>query len=59
MAAFARHYEAVVREPAGSALLKAAQEKNIALLTESRKDLELLEGVYGAAAVRRGKKARR
>ena len=59
MAAFARHYQAVVREPAGSALLKAAQEKNIALLTESRKDLELLAGVYGAAAVRRGKKARR
>ncbi|MBI4068143.1 hypothetical protein HY413_01890 [Candidatus Kaiserbacteria bacterium] len=59
MAAFARHYESVVGERAGVALLKAAQEKNINLLTASRKDLELLEGVYGSNAIRRGKKANR
>lgn len=59
MAAFARHYQDVIGEPAGSALLKAAQEKNIALLAASRKDLDLLTGVYGPAAVKRGKKARR
>lgn len=59
MAAFARHYESVVGERAGVALLKAAQEKNINLLAASRKDLDLLEGVYGPKMMQRAKKARR
>jgi nucleotide sugar dehydrogenase len=51
MAAFARHYGEVAKEPSGIALLKAAQEKNIKLLMRTRKDTELLEGVYGTKAV--------
>lgn len=58
MAAFARHYAETVKEPAGIALLKAAQEKNIKLLLQSRKDLELLEGVYGPKMIG-GRKTRR
>ncbi|MBI2612504.1 hypothetical protein HYW59_01675 [Candidatus Kaiserbacteria bacterium] len=59
MAAFARHYEETVREPAGSALLEAAQLKNVSLLAASHKDLDLLEGVYGQKMMQRAKKARR
>lgn len=59
MAAFARHYEETVGESAGSALLDAAQLKNISLLAASRKDLDLLEGVYGTKFIQRAKKARR
>ncbi len=47
MAAFARHYEETIQEPTGTALLKAAQGKNLHLLMKSRKDLDLLRGVYG------------
>jgi len=56
MAAFAHRYEQVVKEPLGIAFLKAAQHKNIALLKASHKDLDLLEGVYGAQAIRGAKK---
>ena len=52
MAAFAQSYEKVVADTEGAALLAAAQKKNIALLTKSQKDLDLLSGVYGPAAVR-------
>ncbi|MBI4093742.1 UDP-glucose/GDP-mannose dehydrogenase family protein [Candidatus Kaiserbacteria bacterium] len=51
MAAFARHYEKTVKEPRGTAFLKAAQAKNIALLAASQKDLDLLHGVYGKKLV--------
>lgn len=47
MAAFAKLYEEVVGRPEGIEFLKAAQRKNIALMLETKKDLDLLEGVYG------------
>lgn len=59
MAAFARHYEEAVGEKAGTELLHAAQQKNISLLEASRKDLDLLQGVYGPKLIARAKKARR
>ncbi len=59
MAAFARHYDEAVGEKAGMDLLHAAQQKNISLLSASRKDLDLLHGVYGPKMIARAKKARR
>lgn len=53
MAAFARHYEKIVKEPRGAAFLKAAQEKNIHLLAASQKDLELLESVYSEKEIKK------
>ncbi|TSC66858.1 MAG: UDPglucose 6-dehydrogenase [Parcubacteria group bacterium Gr01-1014_72] len=47
-AAFSSFYSRVVKDPAGRALLRAAEKKNIALLLGSGKDAELLRGVYGA-----------
>jgi UDPglucose 6-dehydrogenase len=47
MAAFSKLYGTLAKNPAGSALLKAAEQHNIVLLLESGKDLELLRGVYG------------
>lgn len=45
--AFRRVYEKTVSDPKGSALLEAVIAKNIELLTNSGKDIELLEAVYG------------
>ena len=47
MAAFSQHYEKNVRNTEGIALLKAAQGKNIELLMRTKKDRDLLLGVYG------------
>ncbi len=55
VAALAAFYDEVVGDKEGSALFRAAIEKNISLLVESRKDLDLLEGVHGKAALRRKK----
>lgn len=46
-AAFRRLYEDMADDPAGTALLTAFEAKNAELLTVSKKDLDLLEGVYG------------
>lgn len=46
-AAFARLYRAMIGKKEGVAFLKAAEKKNIMLLTGTNKDLDLLEGVYG------------
>lgn len=46
--AFRRLYESEVSDIQGASLLKAMAQKNIALLKNSNKDLDLLEGVYGA-----------
>jgi UDPglucose 6-dehydrogenase len=46
-AAFREMYERSVGDKKGLALLKAMEEKNIDLLVQSGKDLELLKGVYG------------
>ena len=60
MAAFAQHYEKNVGNAEGKALLKAAQEKNIELLMRTKKDRDLLLGVYGPSidklAAKRAKK---
>ncbi len=45
--AFRALYQHVVADPAGQAMLDAMRDKNIALLTASKKDLDLLAGVYG------------
>jgi UDP-glucose 6-dehydrogenase len=45
--AFARLYREMVERPEGQAMLEAAQTYNIALLIESRKDLDVLKAVYG------------
>lgn len=46
-AAFADIYEKRVGDEEGIKALRAFEEKNIKLLEDSRKDSELLEGVYG------------
>jgi nucleotide sugar dehydrogenase len=44
---FREMYQEKVRDSLGSKILGALVEKNIQLLTESNKDVALLEGVYG------------
>lgn len=56
MVAFAQSYERIVKEPLGAAFLKAAQQKNVSLLVNSDKDLDLLTGVYGKGAIRKKKR---
>jgi UDP-glucose 6-dehydrogenase len=46
MAAFSRLYARVAKDPTGSAFLKAAERHNIALLSKTGKDLDLVRGVY-------------
>ncbi len=46
-AAFADIYEGLVGDKKGIDLLKAFEEKNIDLLINSNKDIDLLRGVYG------------
>lgn len=49
--AFREMYKEVVQDELGSEVLRTLAEKNIALLAESEKDLDLLEGVYGKEQV--------
>jgi len=44
---FSRFYKTLVGDPMGEAIVEALKQKNIALLRESKKDLDLLKGVYG------------
>jgi UDPglucose 6-dehydrogenase len=53
IAALTDFYERKVKDKPGAALMRAAIGKNIALLVESRKDLDLLAGVHGAKAIRK------
>ncbi len=46
-AAFEEIYKSVVADPLGQAVLKSLREKNIELLLESSKDLDLLRETYG------------
>ena len=46
-AAFAKLYKQTVGKKEGVAFLKAAEQKNIMLLVGTKKDMPLLEGVYG------------
>ncbi|MFA5021159.1 MAG: hypothetical protein WC517_03830 [Patescibacteria group bacterium] len=47
METFSRFYAEIVGEESGRKMLEAMKEKNIKLLLESQKDLDLLKGVYG------------
>jgi UDPglucose 6-dehydrogenase len=48
-AAFRTLYAGLLEDEKGAAVLKALEEKNIELLKESNKDIDLLRGVYGEA----------
>lgn len=50
-AAFANIYEKLVGDIEGVKALRAFEEKNIKLLKDSKKDIDLLEGVYGKGLV--------
>jgi len=47
LAAFADVYEKLVNDKEGVAVLRALESKNIKLLRDSNKDIDLLSGVYG------------
>lgn len=51
-AAFSRHHDKLIGHGHATAFMRAAEKHNIALLTETNKDIALLTGVYGAAAVK-------
>ncbi len=50
--AFSEIYKELVGDEAGLAVLEALKNKNIDYLLESKKDLELLAGVYGESVVK-------
>ncbi len=51
--AFRAMYDSEVHDPLGSAFLASMKDKNIQLLVDSGKDVELVEGVYGAAKLKK------
>lgn len=53
---FREMYEKAVGDKKGMALLRAMEEKNIDLLMNSDKDLDLLAGVYGEEVIKNRKK---
>lgn len=55
-AAFSQLYRSMVKNGPGAALLSAAEEENIRLLISSKKDEDILEGVYGKQRIERAKK---
>jgi nucleotide sugar dehydrogenase len=59
VAAFSDFYTKITKDKYGSELFKAAIEKNIDLLVQSGKDLDLLVGVHGNAAVQKHNKRRK
>lgn len=54
-AAFSDMYEKMVDDPLGKKVLESLEEKNIDLLVKSKKDLDLLRGVYGGKVFKRRK----
>lgn len=58
METFSRLYEKLVGDKNGARLIDAMKEKNIELLLKSKKDLDLLAGVYGKGITKRRKKSR-
>lgn len=58
MAALADLYEKSTKDYLGTQFLRAAIEKNVDLLVRSGKDLDLVEGVHGKAAIVRHTKRR-
>jgi len=59
METFSRLYEQLVGDKKGARLIDAMKDKNIELLLSSKKDLDLLSGVYGKAVLKRGAKKSR
>ncbi|MFZ2555388.1 MAG: NAD(P)-binding domain-containing protein [Minisyncoccia bacterium] len=57
-AAFSRHHHKLIGHQHASAFMRAAEKHNIALLTETNKDIELLTGVYGKAMKSSRKKSK-
>ena len=57
MASLGHLYASTVRHPDGNAFLEALQKKNIALLLASKKDFDLLRGVYGDSILKKTGKA--
>ncbi len=49
---FSRLYKKLVGDPVGMAMIQAMKKKNISLLLESKKDLDLLRGVYGKKSIK-------
>jgi UDPglucose 6-dehydrogenase len=58
LAAYRYFYETITKDKEGTAFLDAAEKMNLALLVSTNKDINLLEGVYGPAVVKRYKKKR-
>ncbi len=56
VAAFSLHYASLIKNKEAIAFLKAAEKHNLALLTGTNKDLDLIAGVYGKKAVAKKKK---
>ncbi len=56
---FSRLFKSLVNDPVGVAMIDAMKKKNISLLLESKKDLDLLEGVYGKKILSQKSKAKR
>ncbi len=52
-AAFRKKYEEEIEDELGINLLKAIEEKNIDLLLKSKKDIDLLAGVYGEDIIKK------
>ena len=44
---FSRFFHTLVGDPQGEAIIEALKQKNVGLLRESKKDIDLLRGVYG------------
>ena len=53
IASLAHIYSSTVRNPEGNAFLDSLQKKNVALLLASKKDFDLLRGVYGDSVTKR------
>lgn len=58
-AAFYRHHHKLIGHSTASAFMKAAEKHNIALLTETSKDIALLEGVYGKGKIASSRKSKK
>ena len=52
METFSRLYKKLVGDTYGTKLIDAMKSKNIELLLDSKKDLDLLEGVYGSSVLK-------
>lgn len=57
--AFAQHHRKLIGHGHATAFMKAAEKHNIALLSETNKDIELLRGVYGERIVSKIKSVRK